>query len=304
LTKNVDTLRKAFEAQKLKIPAMAKEIEDLKKMLHERGLKTNEEFQFQLAEKEREIQHLQQNLKSLKEAAQEAEKQEDLFKEKERVLRQMIQDKEATVNEFKNRVHSLERRLDEFGSEKESIKAEANKEVEKVIKAKDRELEERIQAQKEELYLGFQQEVEKAKFQAAKEAAEKVRAEMPPVTANPELIRQEMEREMMTQLRDQETAAETKMKEVRDEAKRDLDKFKWETESLKEELKRAREARNQIEKEAQELLQQAEEHYKSQLEKKMSDIKDKTGKHKGLFTSIAKILDTPIIDFSKKKDGE
>jgi len=62
-------------------------------------------------------------------------------------------------------------------------------------------------------------------------------------------------------------------------------------------------SQGQIEREAQDLLQQAEAHYRNELNRKLGEI-DNHGKRGGIFSAIGRLLDTPIIDTTKKKDLE
>jgi hypothetical protein len=108
--------------------------------------------------------------------------------------------------------------------------------------------------------------------------------------------------EHLEQMREKETSMDQKVKEINEEAKKETEKWRWENENLKEELRRSREARMQIEREAQELIQQAELHYKGEFEKRMVEIEADAKNGRGFFGAIGKILDTPIIDTTKKKD--
>jgi len=113
-----------------------------------------------------------------------------------------------------------------------------------------------------------------------------------------------MESEFSNELREKEAGLEKRLMLAKEEAKKEADRLRWENESLKEEVKRAREARVKLEREAQELLQQAEDHYKNELDKNVGDLKKQAKSKKGIFTTIGNILDTPIIDTKKHKEDD
>src|SRR5262249_37733447 len=162
--------------------------------------------------------------------SQDIEKSEELFREKERILKLALEDKDNMIGEFKSRIQSLERSFKENQSEMEEQKISQKKLIERLISEREREFTETFEAEKNNLIRAHQEEIVRAKFEAAKDAAEKVRAEMPPVTSNPEFVRQEVEREMNNKLREQEELLDTRVKEAKEESKKDLDKLKWETE--------------------------------------------------------------------------
>ena len=198
-------------------------------------------------------------------------------------------------DEYKSRVHSLERKVDEVISERDAVRNETKQKIDRLIELKQKEMIQRIEDAKKELVRKHEEELNQVRAEAQN---------VPPV--DPQVlenqIREKMEAEFLERLRDREALVEQQIKESRDESKKEIDKSKWENESMKDELKRAREARAQIEHEAQDLLRQAEDHYKNELSKRLTSISDRANKNKGFFSAIGRFLDTPIIEFGKKKD--
>jgi chromosome segregation ATPase len=293
---DLERTQKSVQLEQDKNQRLRHEIEEYKKLSGEHGIQDLMRLKQNMIEKEAEVEQLRQKLNTYKATSESLDEKEAIHRDKERVLRELVNEKEQTLAEFKNRIHVLERQVNEFLSERDGLEIESKKKMEKVLQMKQRELEERLNDQKTELEHAYRQEIEAAKLSSGAPAA-------PVDTAEIERqVRQNMENEVMDQLREKETSMEQKVKEINEEAKKEADKWRWENENLKEELRRAREARGQLEREAQELIQQAEVHYKNEFEKKMASIEAEAKRSKGVFSAIGKILDTPIIDTNKDKE--
>jgi chromosome segregation ATPase len=294
-----DRLSQALQIERDKVQGLFRQIEEYKKIMHSQGVDGVIKMRNDLAEKEQELEQLKQKLQSFKVASESLDEKENMYRDKERVLRQLVTDKEETIAEFKNRIHTLERQLSEFASERDGIEAEGKKKIERLVQLHQRETQDRLEAQKFELEKNYRQEIDAAKAAAA---AVPGAAPLPDLGDIERQVRQRMESEFLEQMREKETSMDQKVKEINEEAKKETEKWRWENENLKEELRRSREARMQIEREAQELIQQAELHYKGEFEKRMVEIEADAKNGRGFFGAIGKILDTPIIDTTKKKD--
>ncbi len=296
-----DSLEKELALKKEKEATMGAQFEEYKRLLHGKGLPDVEELQNQIRDKSTALDRAKETIHKLNNEIQDAEKREQILREKERSVKDTVSEKDEILAEFKNRVATLDRKLKQAQDEFAAMHAQSAEEKERILNQAAQE--------KERLINQKQIEIEQARRAAAEEMAEKIRAELPPPGPAPETvaaqIRQDLEAEYMDRLRDKESEVDSKVAQAREETKKEMDRLKWEAESMKEELKRAREARSQIEREAQELLQQAEAHYQRELAKHSQEI-DTTVKEqpKGFFTRIGRILDTPIIDTGKKKKNE
>lgn len=302
INEKIDTMKKENEFNREKARMADAQVEEYKKIMAGQGLKSVGEVEARLREREDELERTRAQIQKMASVLKDAEKNEEVFKEKERVIRQVISDKDQLINEFRNRVAMVERKLDQVQADYEAFREQSKGDSERISVEKTNELRKVLQQK--------QQEFEQAKLAAIEEAVSRVRVDAP-MGPDPEIlrsqVRQEMESEMMSQLRDKETEMESKVAQVKEETKKEFDKIKWEAESMKEELKRAREARAHLEREAQELLQQAEDHYRREMEKFQSDEAVKMKKQtSGFFSSIGlklgRLLDTPIVDTNKKKD--
>jgi chromosome segregation ATPase len=298
-------LRRDYDVAKAKISQLQEHVNSQRQMLEERGATPIEELNVRLEETTRELEEAKQMVRKLKESARDVEKAEEIFREKERALKTIIDDKTETLAEFKTRIQSLDRQLKEQQDDADQVRASAKKQIEKTLAERETLVQEALATEKAKLTKAHQEELEQARFQAAQEAAERVRAEMPAIpmgaAVDEEQVRRQVEAELATRTEEEQTRQEAALREVKEEAKKELDKVKWENESMKEELKKAREARAQIEKEAQQLLQDAEDHYAHEMERQLSSARQDAERSKGLFTAIGRFLDIPIVDFSKKK---
>jgi chromosome segregation ATPase len=232
----------------------------------------------------------------------------NMNEEKERMLRSAIDEKQATINEFKSRIQALDHQLKEFEDENSNLKITHKKAMDRLLKQKEEEWKELIAQEKERDIKKHQEEIDQLHLHLKQEMESKTQELM---AARPEVdssaveaqVRQRLESEFMERMREHETQVEARMKQAKEEQKKELDRLQWESETIKEDLKRAREARAQIEREAQELLQQAEAHYKNELSKRIVEQNAEAKAAAGIFTKIGRFLDTPIIDTKKKKDG-
>lgn len=296
----MDRLQKSVQHEHDKAMAIQHKMEEYKNLLESQGSDNLLKLKSELAEKEAELDQAKQKLLSLKAATDSQDEKDAIHRDKERVLRQLVTDKEETLTEFKNRIHVLERQLGELTAERDGMEVESKKKIERLIQMKQREIDDRLAEQKNEIEKAHRHEVEGLRAAAAAGGSGDTGSVDMGVLE--QQIRQRMESEVMDQLREKETAMDQKVKEINDEAKKESDKWRWENENLKEELRRSREARMQIEREAQELIQQAELHYKGEFEKRMAELEEDAKKGRGFFGTIGKILDTPIIDTNKKKN--
>jgi cancer susceptibility candidate protein 1 len=295
-----ERMQQALQLERDKAQGLFRQIEEYKKIMQSQGVDNILKMRNDLAEKEAELEQAKQKLLAFKAASDSLDEKENMYRDKERVLRQLVTDKEETIAEFKNRIHTLERQLGEHTGERDAVEAEAKKKIERIIQLKQREIEDRLAEQKLEIEKVHRQELDALKASINTSGG----APAAPVDLGivEQQVRQRIESEFLDQLREKETAMDQKVKEINEEAKKEAEKWRWENDNLKEELRRSREARMQIEREAQELIQQAENHYKGEFEKRMAEIEEDAKKGRGLFGTIGKILDTPIIDTNKKKN--
>lgn len=295
-------LKNGYEMERERNAEMRDQLEGFRDLAGGKGLEGRLQIQKQLEEKSAELERIREQFKNLKGMNLEIERKEEMFKEKERVFKQLINDKEESLTELKARIHVLERKFNESASELETLKEESKQKMEKLNLHKQGELEERLAALHRELTGKHAQELEKIKAEAANRAREEVpQVDVQAVEAQ---VRQRLEMESLERMREHESQFDEKLKSVKDEAKKEIDSVRWESESVKEELKRAREARAQIEREAQELLRQAEEHYKRELDRRITEISGEAGQKKGVFTAIGRFLDYPLVDLKKKKEDD
>ncbi len=293
-TAKQESLQRLLEQEREKAAQLQSQIESFRETLHGRGVQMPEDLKEELAAKSADTEKLKLQLQRLKDMGHELQKKEELFVEKEQVLRQVISDKEESMTDLKNKTRALERKMAESGAEMEAAKADIKKDAERLVRMKEQELEERLATQKKEM----------AEQMEAKRRAQAEVPAGPTPQAIEAQIRQQLEMETTDRLREQQGEWEKKVAAAREETKKEADRLRWENESLKEEVKRARDARVKLEREAQELLQQAEEHYNTELEKHAGELEKKAKSRKGFFTAIGNILDTPIIDTKKNKDDE
>lgn len=295
----MDRAQQALQLERDKTQGLFRQIEEYKKIMQSQGVDNILKLKQDLAERETEVDQLKQRLLSLKASADSLDEKENMYRDKERVLRQLVTDKEETVAEFKNRIHTLERQLNEHAAERDAVEADAKKKIERLLQAKQREIEDRLAEQKIELEKGYRAEFEALKTSVAATGGPSAEPQVD-INELEQQARQRAEQEFLDQMREKETAMDSKVKEINEEAKKEAEKWRWENENLKEELRRSREARMQIEREAQELIQQAENHYKGEFEKRIAEMEEEAKNGRGLFGTIGKILDTPIIDTKKK----
>jgi len=298
-------LKKSYENAQSKLTVLLQQVDQQDEILRGKGLESVNELREKIEEMTRELEQARHTIRKLKDGSQDVEKAEELFREKERLLKVALDDKDNIVAEFKSRVQALDRALRESHEEMKELRDSQAKQAERTGAQVTAELREKFEVEKAKILKAQEEQLIQARFEAAQEAVEKARAEMPTIGGNiqaaEESIRQEAEKQMMERLREEQEKFDTTLRETKEETKKEIDRIKWESESAKEELKKAREARAQIEKEAQQLLQEAEDHYRAELEKQVGRMKEKGH---GLFSSIGRLLDTPIIDFGRKKDGE
>ncbi len=290
LTDRLQGFENEIELARQKQAALEDQVAEYKKLLQGRGLQSLEDLRSELVEKTAALEKAKEALSRTSGQLQEIEKKDDIFREKEKALKQIIADKDDMTAEFKTRLAVVDRKFQQLQKEHEEFLQHAKEDREKLLEQK------RV-------------EIDQVKRQAAAEAEERVRSEMPvsaPVdtSAIEARLRQDMEGEILDRMREKETEMEERAAQSKEETKKEMDRLKWESESMRDELKRAREARAQIEREAQELLQQAEAHYQRELAKHAADPKYEGKKPGGLFTAIGRFLDTPIIDTGKKKDKD
>jgi hypothetical protein len=294
-------LNKDLEMEKEKSEQYESQVESYKAMLHGKGLQATDELTAQIQEKTMALEKAKETIHRLNLEVQDVSKKDDMFKEKERALRQMMADKDEAHSDLKNKLMILSNKLNDLMNENSTLRENSKRERDQVEQGKQEAIN-RLMKQKQE-------EIEQAKKIAAEEAEQRVREELPPPGPNPQAlagqIRQQVEMEFMDRLREQESEWEKKLTQAKEESKKEIDKIRWDNENQREELRRAREARSQIEREAQELLQQAEEHYKKELNKRLAEAGEVSKeKNKGIFTAIGRILDTPLLDTKKNKDEE
>lgn len=298
------SLEKAFELEREKVAQLEQQMEEYRNMLHGKGIRPAQDVEAELAEKTTALEKARETITRLTNQVMTAENKDDIMKEKDRVYKQMLAGKEDLANEFKDRALALDRKLEEMRGEIVKIKEHNRTEREQLIAQYQEGLDrERTQKKRDIDALLKQKEAELQK--AIDEAVQREQSRIPE-GPNPQLleaqIRQQLEMETVNRQREVETSFEARIAAIREENKKEMDKIKWETESLREELKRARESRLQIEREAQELLQQAEDHYRKELNRQTFDLQKEHKPEKGLFTTLGRWLDTPLIDTSKKKD--
>ena len=223
-------------------------------------------------------------------------------------ITELVNDKNENIAELKSKAGTLEKKLEALLEQRKNDQLEFRRTMINAEENHKEGMSKALLKQKESMGKAFLEEMEKARQEVTREVEQRVRAEMPPPGPDPEKlegqIRRQLEVEMSERARQSESEVEDKVREVREGSKKEMDKIRWEAESLKEEIKKLRGARNQIEKEAQELLQQAESHYKRELDKQMSSLKKGYGGGRGLFTSIGRFLDKPLIDTGRKKEEE
>ena len=302
LMQQIDTYKKDIDVEQSKRRSVESQVASYKSMLDGKGLQD-------VTELSKELKKAQDLIQQLKLSALELEKKEDLSHDRERELKQAVSEKESMVVDFKNRSTGAERKLEMLREEYDAFRVEIKKQTDQrqleLNAAKKKHMEEMAA-----LAATHQQEIQQTKRAAAEEVAARIQAELPPPGPSAQMIesqvRQDLENEYMQRVRDKETDWEQRVAEAKDETKKEIDRLKWDVENSKEELKRAREARVHIEREAQELLQQAEEHYQIELQKKMGEVEKVHTKPKGLFStiglSLGRFLDTPLIDTRKKKE--
>jgi F0F1-type ATP synthase membrane subunit b/b' len=295
-------LEKSLGLEKEKVRHWQEQLESYTKILHGKGIPAIHEIQEQLQERNSELEKTRAYVQQLKDLNKDLEKKEGGFQDKERVFRQLVGDKEDVISELKKNMYALERKWHESREESDALRSEMKTEIESLTKKKDKEFENRLAGMKRT----HQEELERAVQQASEEVESRIRADLPSPGANPQVveaqIRQQIEAEFMTRLRDQEAELEEKLTQVKGDGKKEMDRIHWENEGLKEELKKTREARMALEREAQEILQQAEEHYKNELASRTAQANIQAQKPQGLFSKIGRFLDTPIIDTQKKDD--
>lgn len=269
-----------------------------------RGLPDLEKLEAEVQEKARALEQARESVQKLTGLTRENDKKMEVFAEKEKVFRQALDEKEESIEELRAKISSTERRMNEMKSDLDSARQQSREEVDRAQRLRQEELT-KLQRQKQE-------EIELAKRNVAEEVERRVRAEMPPpgpsVQQLEASLRQQIEEEYAGRNRDQESDIETRINQVRDELKRDLEKAKQDVEIAKEEARKMRDARSQIEREASELLQAAEEHFKGELERQLAEAAANNAAPpeppSGIFGRIGKFLDTPVIDLSRKKKDE
>lgn len=303
LTQQIEAIKKDREMDQSKVRSMESQVASYKSMLDGQGLQD-------VTELSRELKKTQDTLQQLKLHTLELEKKEDLSHDRERELKQTIAEKESQMTDLKNKALSTDRKFELLREEYDQFRTEIKKQIDQRM-ADMNALKKRHDDEMAALKNAHEQELQSTKRSTADEVSARIQAELPPPGPSAQMIesqvRQDLEGEYMQRLRDKDEELERRLAESRDETKKEMDRLKWDVENSKEELKRAREARLHIEREAQELLQQAEEHYQSELQKKLLETeKTTTTKPKGLFAtiglSLGRFLDTPLIDTKKKKD--
>lgn len=403
----LSTVSEALEVERQRAMQARAQLDQYKTLLKGQSIEDIEELRAELEQNRKKIGVLQQGL-------QEYEKQQAVFAQKEHSLRELLDEKSATISDLKGRLSDLERSLRSVNEEKKQLAADVEKKIasarsdkdateialreevqalkrnlvaaesqknaaeialekrihalkaqmddaEAAFERKSRDaradhqkelanalftqkenlekrfeatlaerdaaakgLEKRLEeavAEKEKAEISFEQRLSAAR--AEREAAEKdfekrlaeslrdaesrARMEIPqgPDAATIENdVRQRVESEFLEQMREHESSFETKLKKAKEEAKKDADRLRWENESLKDEVRKVREARNQIEREAQELLQQAEAHYRKELDRHTTELIEKINRDRGIFSTIGRFLDKPIIDTTRGKDAK
>jgi len=311
-----DEMEKSVELNQEKVRRAQKQVEEYKAMLQGKEIEGLEEIKTELAAKTRELELNRKSMKMLNEALQESQKKEEVREEKERGLRDIANEKSSALSEYKNRIKDLEWKMSENLKEREELEHGFKDQIRKIKMAAQRDLDQTLEAQKIEIEEEHKQAmpaaVNKAVEEAVAEAVQKVAAETeervrseipagPDSQALESQIRQQLESEMLDKLRNQESAVEEKIKELKEEGQKERDRLQWENNSLKEEGRRLKETRNHIEREAKDLLQKAEEHYKKELLKAQSAAKESVESKSGIFTSLGRLLDFPLLDTKKSK---
>jgi DNA repair exonuclease SbcCD ATPase subunit len=302
LVQQIEAQKKDLEMEQTRRHSLESQVASYKSMLDGQGLQDINELS-------KELRKAQETAQQLKLSALELEKKADLAHERERELKQSVSEKDATVAEFKNRSIAAERKMEmlreEYDQFRAGIKKQAEQSLQEIAALKKKQADDLAA-----LNAAHQQEIQQAKHTVSEEVAARIQAELPPPGPSAQMIesqvRQDLENEYMQRVRDKEADWEQRLADAKEETKKEMDRLKWDVENGKEELKRAREARVHIEREAQELLQQAEEHYQNELQKKIAATEQVQKKSKGLFStiglSLGRFLDTPLIDTRKKKD--
>lgn len=329
LSDKIDQMAREAEIALQKQAVFEQQADEYKKLLQGKGLPNMDEMRAQLDEKAAVLEKTKEALHRATVQLEESGKKDDLFREKEKALKQIIADKEDMASEFKARLSIVDRKLQQLQKEHEeflhhakedrekliaqkqadvdAVKAQAKEDREKAIAQKQADIDAvKAQAQDDLRALEAKKsaEIEQARRQAADEATARIGSEAPAVNTQEieDRVRQQLESENLDRLREKETEVEERAAKEKEEFKKELDRLKWESETMRDELKRAREARAQIEREAQELLQQAEAHYQRELAKNTANLEAQGKKPTGFFTTIGRLLDTPIVDTKKKKD--
>lgn len=292
----IEKLQGALQAEREKNIELQRQLESGKQLLQSKGLDKIADLESTLRDRTHELEEAKAKLKGLKEFSESVDRKQEVFKEKERVLRDSLNEKDQNVAELKARVRALELQANQFNAEQESVREEGKKKLEKLMLVKQQEMDDRLAAQKREL-----QKIHEEEMEQLRNSLNSAMPMGPDPAMIEDQVRQRLEGELTSQLREKEAQIEGKIKEINDAHRKEIDKVKWENDKLKEDMKRLREARTQIEREAQDLLQQAEEHYRKELEKNTANVRAEYEKKKGLFSSIGKFLDTPLID-TKKND--
>ena len=131
--------------------ALQEQVNEYKKALSDAGGQTGAELKRAIDSKDGEINALREKLRDMKVAAIDAEKTTELGSEKEKVLKTLIHDKEAAIDELNGRVGRFEREVMETRKEGDFLREETKRKLDNILNAKTHELEDRLAIQKREL---------------------------------------------------------------------------------------------------------------------------------------------------------
>jgi chromosome segregation ATPase len=318
LKEMVEQINGELELERDRARAFQEQLDGYKQIMQGRGVKSMDELKAQLDEKTEALERAREAMARMANEVQDIEKKEELIREKERIYKQLVADKEEQLAELRKKVPAMESRLAETESELAALRAAAQRDREqmagdgsKVQERVDQETERLVRQFKEEkdrMVAAQQEEIRRLSEQsrqaieAARREADEIARQAAPAQ-EPEALEAEIRQRVEVEYVDRLKELEAKIAETQAAAKKEVDRTKWESDSMREELKRARETRAHIEREAQELLGQAEAHFKLQIERVRADATKRALEQKsgGLFSAIGRFLDSPVIEFGGGK---